>query len=55
MLCVKIFYLNADTSAESAEQNIEGWLDNNDPIIIRYILQSSEDDDTIISIWYEEK
>lgn len=52
---VAIFYITADTTEEFAQTRINEWLEHcQDTITILYILQSSEDDDTIISIWYNE-
>jgi len=52
---VEIFYINADTNEKVAETRINEWLERyQDSITILHVLQSSEDADTIISIWYKE-
>lgn len=52
---IKIFYLNADTTEEVIQTRINEWLKHrNDIITILHIFQSSENEDTIISIWYKE-
>lgn len=51
---VKIFYIHTDTPEGVIQTKINEWLKRyQDTITILHIFQSSENADTIISIWYK--